>query len=276
MKVGVLVNPNIEAAQGLAGELEEIVCREGGSLWQCSNWEEDLVQVPETDLIVCLGGDGTILRAARAVIPWPIPILGINLGRLGFMTELSPAEAREKFPSILKGEGWVEERTMLEAEVVSPRAEEAPRAFHALNDVVVGRGRVPRVVPIKAMVDGEFLTCYRADGVIVATATGSTAYSLSAGGPILFPEAREVLLQPISAHVSLATALVMPPTVTVELEVEGDHQAVLCMDGQMDVELLCGDTVRVRRSPHLARFHRTKPPAFFYTALGQRLSGRNA
>ncbi len=278
MKVGVLVNPKIEAAQGLARELEEIVRREGSTLWQCSGWEEDraLDQVPDTDLILCLGGDGTILRAARALIPWPVPILGINLGRLGFMTELSPAEAREKLPSILRGEGWIEERTMHQAELVSSRTGEAPEVFHALNDVVVGRGRVPRVVPIKATVDGEFLTCYRADGVIVATATGSTAYSLSAGGPILFPEAREVLLQPVSAHVSLATALVMPPTVTVELEVEGDHQAVLCIDGQLDVELQRGDRVRVSRSPHLARFHRTMPPAFFYRALGQRLNGRNA
>jgi NAD+ kinase len=277
-KVGMLVHPRIEVAQSLAQELKEIISRNGASVWQCSAWEEEEArsQVPGTDLIVSLGGDGTILRAARAVIPWCTPILGVNLGRLGFMAEIGPSEARERLPSMLKGESWVEERTMLRAELIPSGSVEGPGTFHALNDVVVGRGRAPRLVPVRATVDGEFLTCYRADGVIVATATGSTAYSLSAGGPVLYPQAKEMLLQPIAAHLSLAAALVLPPTATVELEVEGEHQAVLSIDGQVDVALNGGDRVRVSRSPHRAQFLRTEPPTFFYRALGQRLSGTHA
>ena len=276
-KVGILFHPRIEAARSLAQELEEIIHQQGASGWLCSAWEEEAArsQVPGTDLILSLGGDGTILRAARVVLPWPIPILGINLGSLGFMAELGAGEARDRIASILKGEGWIEERTMLQAELVSSAVKERAGIFHALNDVLVGRGRVPQVIPIRAVVDGEPLSTYRADGVIVATATGSTAYSLAAGGPILYPQAKEILLLPASAHLSLATPLVLPPTVTVELGVEGDHKAMLSIDGQVDMELGSGDRVQVKRSPHLARFLRIQPPAFFYRTLAQKLTGRS-
>ena len=153
----------------------------------CSAWEEEKAkpQVAGSDLILSIGGDGTILRAARAVVPHAVPIVGINLGHLGFMTELKATEALDKLPRLLGGEGWIEERTMLEAETVSDG-----KTFHVLNDVVVGRGSSARVVNIETRIDGEVLTTYRADGVIVATATGSTSYLLAAGGPILYPQAR--------------------------------------------------------------------------------------
>lgn len=271
-KVSILFQPKIPAAVALAQQLAKVVADLEASVWLCSAWEEERAreQVDTTELIICLGGDGTILRAARIAVPWSIPILGINLGGLGFMAELSAGDALSRVPAFVKGEGWVDERAMLQAELVS--VDTPP--FQALNDVVVGRRARSRVVYVKAMVDGEPLTTYRCDGVIVATATGSTGYSLAAGGPILHPQAKEILLQPISAHLSLTTALVLPSEAAVELEVSADHQAALSIDGQIEVPLDSGDVVRVKRSPHVARLLRAQRPTFFYGTLMQRLGSK--
>jgi len=203
-RVGILFQPKIQAAGDLARDLAEVVAGTGASVWVCSSWEEESAkdQVDGTELIICLGGDGTILRAARIANQSSAPILGVNLGRIGFMTELSAEEALEQVPAFVKGEGWVEERTMLAVELES--ADEPP--FYALNDVVVARGERCRLIRVKASVDGEFLTMYKGDGVMVATATGSTGYSLAAGGPILHPQAKELLLLPIAAHLSLTAS----------------------------------------------------------------------
>lgn len=279
-KVGILYRPGLSAAERLAQDLGKVGQSSGASVWLCSAWEEERARemVAGTDLILSVGGDGTILRAVRILFPLLIPILGVNLGKLGFMAELSPGEAIDKVPAFLAGEGEIDERAMLQAELFSPGGkgwEKRPIAsFHALNDVVVGRGAISRVVYIKATIDGKLLTTYKGDGVIVATATGSTGYSLSAGGPILHPQAKELLLKPISAHLSLATALVLAPTTTVELEVGTDHQTVLSVDGQVDFRLKSGDLIRVRRSPHVARFLRAQPLASFYRTLVRRLSAK--
>ena len=178
-KVGILYHPRIEKAKAFSRELEKFLSSQGVSFWTCSAWDEEKAksQAVGSDLILSVGGDGTILRAARAVIPQAVPIVGINLGNLGFMTELKAEEALGKLPRLLEGGGWIEERAMLQAEPSQDKT------FHALNDVVVGRGGSARLVSIETRVNGELLTAYRADGVIVATATGSTSYSLAAGGP---------------------------------------------------------------------------------------------
>ena len=183
--VGILYHPKISAAKALAHELEAALSSSNVSVWICSAWEEEKAQgqVMGTNLLLSIGGDGTILRAVRIAVPSPVPVLGINLGKLGFMTELTAREALDRVPSFLAGEGWIEERTMLQAELLSTEAQ--PSIYHSLNDVVVGRGAVSRVVYIKATIDGTPLTTYKADGVIAATATGSTGYSLAAGGPTL-------------------------------------------------------------------------------------------
>ena len=272
-KVAILYHPKIPRAEELAGELANLIRSSDVSVWTCSAWEVEEVRgsIEGTDLILSIGGDGTMLRVARAVVPWPIPILGINLGKFGFMTELSPDEALDRVPAFLSGEGWVEERTMLQ---VDPPTEGG--SFHALNDVVVGRGAIPRVVHVEVSVDGEPLTTYKADGVIVATATGSTGYSLAAGGPILYPQSSEILLNPISPHLTLNHTIVLPPTVEVTLKVSTDHQAVLSIDGQVNLPLQSGDVVRIKRSPHATRFLRAQPPTYFYATLAQRLSGTKA
>lgn len=263
--------------------LEKVISQNGSSCWTCSAWEAEKAQdlLTDTELVLSVGGDGTILRAARAIAPRRIPILGINLGRVGFMTLLSPEEATRKLPRFLSGEGYVEERTMLRTDYQplykGKRAtrKSEPKTFHALNDVYVGRGHSARAVQIKVIIDGEPLATYRADGVIVATATGSTAYSLAAGGPILPPRSQEILLQPVAPHLSLSNALVLPPDTTIELEVKTEAEALLSVDGQLDTDLQSGDTVTVRRSHGMALFLNDKPPAFWYRVLMKRLQGKN-
>ncbi len=271
-KVGILFQPKIATAEDLARQLAKVVGDLGVAVWVCSAWEEDRAreQAGETELVISLGGDGTILRAARVASPLSIPILGVNLGRLGFMTELRPDDALSRVPAFVKGEGWGEERAMLQAELVS--SDMSP--FHALNDVVVGRGERCRLIRVKATVDGELVTTYKCDGLILATATGSTGYSLAAGGPMLHPLAREILLQPIAAHLSLGTALVLPSEAIVELEVRTTHQATLSIDGQIEVPLSDGAVVRVRRSPHITRLMRTQRSTLFYETLMQKLEKR--
>ena len=266
-RVGILYHPKIARAGELADELSNLACLSDASFWLCSAWDEEEAKkgIEGTDVVITIGGDGTILRAARAIAPRPVPILGINLGRFGFMSELGPEEALERAPGFLAGEGWVDERTLLQAEL-------AGSSYYALNDVIVGRGGVSRLIYVDASIDGENLTTYRGDGVIVATATGSTGYSLAAGGPIMDPRSSEILLTPISPHLSLSHSLVLPSNVEIELVVRTDHQAILSIDGQINLNLVSGDKVMVRPSPHPAFFLRARTPAYFYATLTRRLN----
>ena len=274
-RIGILYHPMIEAAYSLAEKLEKFLGSRGISVWLCSAWEGEKAraEVNNTDLILSIGGDGTILRAAQAVVPRPIPITGINLGKLGFMTELSADEAMAKLPALLAGEGWIDERALLEAEL-SVSGEEPSPIFYALNDVVVARGAAARTVRIEASIDGEVLTTYRGDGVIVATATGSTGYSLAAGGPILHPQAKEFLMLPILPHLSSAYTLVLPSTVVVTLYVGAAHQAALSIDGHINKSLSSGAMVTIKHSSNKTQFLRIHPQTSFYSSLEQRLKGK--
>ena len=261
-KVGILFQPKIQAAVDLGQRLAQIVEGMGAIISQ--------MEQGGTDLVVCLGGDGTILRAGRITSESEVPILGVNLGRVGFMTELTVEEALERVPDFVEGGGWVEERAMLEAEVVSGGSP----AVCALNDVVVARGERCRLIRVEARIDGEFVTTYKGDGVIVATATGSTGYCLAAGGPVLHPLAREIVLQPIAAHLSFGGALVLPPDATVDLAVQTTHQARMSADGQVEIPLDDSSVVRVRRSDRVARLVRSSSPPVFYGTLLNRLAKR--
>ncbi len=276
-RVGILYHPMIEAAYTLAKKLQEFLGSSGVSVWLCSAWEggKARAQVTGTDLMLSIGGDGTILRAAQAVVPGLTPITGINLGKLGFMTELSSDEAVDKLPALLAGDGWIDERAMLEAELPPADQEhESARTFYALNDVVMARGAIARVVYAEASIDGEFLTTYKGDGVIVATATGSTGYSLSAGGPILHPQAKEFLLLPILPHLSSAYTVVLPSTAVVKLRISTLHQATLSIDGHINLPLSSGAIVTVKHSSNKARFLRIHPETSFYSSLEQKLKGK--
>ncbi|MFC1907846.1 NAD(+)/NADH kinase [Chloroflexota bacterium] len=276
-KIGILYHPKIEAAYTLAKKLEGFLSSSSVSVWLSSAWEREKAkaQVTGTDLILSVGGDGTILRTAQAVVPDLTPIIGINLGTLGFMTELNPNEAMAKLPALLAGDSWTDERAMLEVE--SPPSEqkrESAQTFYALNDVVVARGAVARVVYIETSIDGKSLTTYRADGVIMATATGSTGYSLAAGGPILHPQAKEFLLLPIMPHLSSAYTLVLPSTAVVKLRISTPHQATLTIDGHINLPMLSDTTVTIKHSPNKTRFLRIHPETSFYSSLEQKLKGK--
>ncbi len=267
-RIGILYHPLREKAGDLCQRLEEFLSSRGVSSWRCSAWDEDKAkpQVAGTELVLSIGGDGTILHSARIVASSSVPILGINLGRLGFITEIDGNEVLSHLPGLLKGKGWIEERAMLEAQV-------ADRSFHALNDVVIHSVAV-RLVNIEARIDGAALTTYRADGVIVATATGSTSYSLASGGPILHPRSKEIVLQPVSCHLGLSHALVLPAQSTVDLMVAHREKVVLSIDGQVELPLSDGQTVRVKISPHIAHFLRIHEPTYFYGSLWEKLGGR--
>ena len=267
-RIGILYHPLRQKARVLSEKLEQFLSSKGVSSWRCSTRDEDEArsQMAGTELILSIGGDGTILRVARIVASLSVPILGINLGRLGFITGMDGDEVMSHLPGLLKGKGWVEERAMLEAQV-------ADRSFHALNDVVLHSVAV-RLVNIEAKIDGTTITTYRADGLIVATATGSTSYSLASGGPILHPQSKEIVLQPISCHLGLSHALVLPPQSTIDLKVARGEKVVLSIDGQVELPLSDGQTVRVKLSPHIARFLRIHEPTYFYGSLWQKLGGR--
>jgi NAD+ kinase len=274
-KVGILYHPMIGTARTLAEELKAFISARGVSVWLGSAWEgeEAKSKLDGTELIITVGGDGTILRAAQVIVPAPTPITGVNLGRLGFMTELSAKEAKSKLPALLDGQGWLDERAMLEAEL-SAAGGEPSRAFSALNDVVVARGEVARVIFVEARIDGEIVATYKADGIIVATATGSTGYSLAAGGPILHPQSADFLLVPISPHLSPAYPLVLPAASVVRLKVSTHHQAGLSVDGHINLPLASGDVITIRHSANSGRFLRIHPGAAFYGSLEQKLKGK--
>ena len=223
-----------------------------------------------TALIVTAGGDGTIIRVNRLASPYSIPIVGINMGRVGFMAELSVESAAERLPQYIEGDVRTEERLMLQAEVTGRSNGEARIVDHALNEAIV-RGTLPRLLDIEVTIDGVKLATYRADGVIVSTPTGSTGYALSAGGPVLQPEARVLLIQPLAAHISLQTGLVVPDNCTVELAVVGSREALISVDNLTNAMLHPNDKVVIRRSPYIASFLRADPPSAFYSTLTQRL-----
>jgi NAD+ kinase len=272
--IGILYNPRIAQAYSLAEEIAAWMEQQGQQAQVCKASDAPgTLCFQENDLLVTLGGDGSILRAARAAAPHGTPILGINLGRVGFLTEAEPEAWRDVLSRALDGDYWVEERLMLQA--TAHRSGEVLAQAEALNDVVVGRGARARVVELRAEVDGGYLATYIADGLIVATPTGSTAYALAAGGPVLPPELHNILLVPVAAHLSMARPIVLSEGVTVGITVAGGRPAVLTVDGEVQAELESGDEVAVEASPHVARFARVRERTYFYKTLVARLVPRD-
>jgi NAD+ kinase len=229
-----------------------------------SLYDEDLrkrVKRGEFDMLIAVGGDGSVLRAGHLCAPSSVPILGVNLGRLGFLIQIERQEWREYFEKLFVGEAWIENRMMLRAEHI--RAGESIGGSNALNEVVVARGQNLRPVRLSASVDERRLTSYVADGLIAATATGSTAYALAAGGPILPPELRNILLVPIAPHLSVDRAVVLSEGASVSIVVKSEN-AVLSVDGQLPTPLMEDDLVKVTAADVTAQFVRFGDPGYFY------------
>jgi NAD+ kinase len=265
-RIGLLHHPKLPTTQPLAEEMARQAEAHGLATWVGSTWDVDAVigQIEDLDLLVTLGGDGSILRAARMASGSGVPVLGVNFGRLGFLTELEPGQWSAALPRLVAGDYWMEERMMLHAEY---HHRQEYRRYVALNDVVVSRGSLARIVRLETHIDGSFLATYAADGVIVATATGSTAYAYAAGGPVLPPELKNILLIPIAPHLSMDRAIVLAQGAVVKILVHTDHQAILTVDGQFEYELRDGDWVTVQASPHVSRFVRLQDRTYFYRTL---------
>ena len=267
----VVYNPWIKEAKALAEALGRRL--EGaGPVWLASleEFEQRREEARGYGVVVSVGGDGTILGIVRATMQDGLPLVGVNLGRVGYMTELSPTEALERIGDYVGSEAWVEERAMLDV-CVRRQDGESTGVVHGLNEAVVGRAGISRPVWVDVEVDEAPLVAYAADAVMVATATGSTGYSLSSGGPILYPESTSLLLKPVSPQLSLDAGLVLAPNAVVTLIPRDTDSAMLTVDGFDEMVLRPGDAVDVRRSSYVARFLRTGPRRHLSPGLRRRL-----
>ena len=215
-----------------------------------------------TDLLIVLGGDGTLLSAARLAAERKVPILAVNLGGLGFLTTVSQDEIYSILEEIFSGKHRVSERVMLEAEIV--RAGAVVRRQIALNDAVLNKAALARIMDLELRVDGEYVTTYKADGLILSTPTGSTAYSLAAGGPIVYPIVEAFVVTPICPHTLTNRPLVIPDSATIEVDFKaGDDAVFLTLDGQVGIELVPGDHIRVHKAAEKLRLVRPAKKTYY-------------
>lgn len=217
---------------------------------------------PQTDLAIITGGDGTLLWVARTVAPLGIPLLGVNLGSLGFLTELQPDELYRGMEQVLAGSYTIEERHTLRVRYV-PRGG-TPQEYAVLNDAVITKSALARMIRISVRVGEDYVVSYTSDGLIVSSPTGSTAYSLSAGGPILDPRMAAFVIAPICPHTMTHRPLVVPGDVSVEVSLDSDGEEVyLTLDGQLGFPFHRGDSLIVDDHPHKTRLVRVAQRGFF-------------
>ncbi len=271
-RIGLVYNVRVERSLPLMREIVAWLQARGIQTWYCATPDHPAVSEP-ADLLITLGGDGSILRVAQKAAPAGTPILGINLGRVGFLTEALPESWEPTLARVLAGEAEIENRMMLCVTLV--RGGEAIAREHALNDAVVSRGALARTVRLHTSVDGAWMARYVADALILATPTGSTAYAYAVGGPILPPWLDNIVLVPAAPHLSLERPLVLNAEAVVEVEIETEIPGMLSVDGRLEGELLHGDVVRIERSALRARFLRLRRRNDFYETLVQRLTPRN-
>jgi NAD+ kinase len=267
-RIGVAIHPDIDGAAQVASDICAFFSDAGLQATRGLLYDETLraqVNDGEFDLLVALGGDGTMLRAVHLCAPNNLPILGINLGGLGFLIEVTRQEWKPAMERVRQGDFWLEKRMMLRAEHL--RGGKLLGTWDVLNECVVGRGHMVRPVLLTAEIDGHDLTTYVADGLIVSTPTGSTAYALAAGGPILPPEIRNILLVPVAPHLSVDRAIVLHEGSEVRITVKTDHLASLSVDGQEPIHLQDHDSVRACASEYVALFVRFQDPDYFYRNL---------
>lgn len=267
-RVAIITHPRMTEAIPLAEELRERLTAQGVESMFGFLYNEELhrrVKAGDFDLLIALGGDGTMLRAGHLTGPCGLPILGINLGRFGFLMEFRQEDLDEYFPRLLEGDYWLEKRMMLCTEQL--RGGEKLGSWDVLNEVVVSRGQIVRPIRLTAYVDGQWLTTYVADALIAATPTGSTAYALAAGGPILPPELRNILLVPVAPHLSLERPIVLAEGAEVSITIKTDHQAVFSIDGQVPIGMSEDDRLTVRAGDHTVSFVRFQDRGYFYRNL---------
>jgi NAD+ kinase len=267
LKIAIIAHPKLADAMREAEVAATYLKNKGLHTAHGSIYNEELrrrVKSGEFDMVVAMGGDGTILRAGHLCAPCNIPILGLNKGRLGFLFQIDDRGWEHTLEQVISGDYWIEKRMMLRAEHF--RAGESLGTWQAVNDVVIARGAMMRPIHIKASVDNQYLTTYIADGLIAATPTGSTAYAMAAGGPILPPELRNILLVPIAAHLSVDRALVLSEGATVSITVISEN-SIMSIDGQTPIGMDENDRVDVRAGENTVQFIRFGELDYFYRNL---------
>jgi NAD+ kinase len=229
-------------------QVEVFIDKETGAILESPERSVSRNEMPgKVDVVIVLGGDGTLLATARALNRKPVPILAVNLGGLGFLTVITRDELYSTLELAFAGEAKIERRVQIEGELV--RADEIISSFLALNDVVLNKGAIARIIDFDVLVDNRFVSTFKADGLIVSTPTGSTAYSLAAGGPIVAPTVAAFLVTPICAHTLTNRPLVLPDTAQIEIAVKSQREAAyLTVDGQVGLATHSDDTVRLRKA----------------------------
>jgi NAD+ kinase len=248
--------------------IEAFIDRETGAIMETKEHCLTRNQMPgEVDLLIVLGGDGTLLATARALNRLPVPILAVNLGGLGFLTEITREELYPTLETVVAGTHQTDRRVQLEGELI--RADEILAPFLALNDVVLNKGAIARIFDFELRVNGELVSTYKSDGLIVSTPTGSTAYSLAAGGPIVTPSVEAFLVTPICAHTLTHRPLVLPNNVKIEVTVKSLREAAyLTVDGQVGIAAHSEDVVRMRKADSFVEL--VRPPATPYFEILQK------
>ena len=269
MRVGVIGHKGYDELPGMlqtlfrAGPALGVQLHFEPALREIAKVGDTLDDLSEIDALVTLGGDGTLLRGARLLAGKQIPILGINLGRLGFLTSCGAEDAAEGLRLLATGDYVAEARMTLAARAVDGSGE-TRQQWLALNDFVLHKGGFARVVRLRVAINGESIGIYAADGVIISTPTGSTAYSLSAGGPVVVPTVESIILTPISAHMLAVRPLVIPPDAEVVVEtIQNPEELIVTVDGQVGTNLASGEKLVVRRAPTPVLIVRFPGTSFF-------------
>ncbi len=247
-RIGFAYNPTSDAAVELRERASAWAEGHGVRHWAAPAADREALhrELPGTDILVVLGGDGTFLRAAHAVIEDDVPLLGINVGKVGFLSKVEAVEIERVLAKLVDGRYEIEPRMALEGRILRGGSQPGGERLLALNDVVIARGSLARVVRLDTSIDSSHLASFIADGLVVASPTGSTGYSFSAGGPILGPTARNLVVTPIAGYLTTIRSVVVGPTAVVRCRVVDAHEALVSVDGREDIPLAVGDVVEVR------------------------------
>jgi NAD+ kinase len=247
-RIGFAYNPTNEAAVDLRERAEGWCRMHRIEHWavQAQDFDALCAELKKTDVLVVLGGDGTFLRAARAVIDIDVPILGVNLGKVGFLSKVEANELEDVLARLVAGEYAIDERMALEARILSAGRSGGGTTHHALNDIVIARGALARVCRLDVAIGPSHLATFIADGLVVSSPTGSTGYSFSAGGPVVDPLSRNLIVTPIAGYLSAIRSVVVSPRQTVTCRVVDANEALVSVDGREDIAIAVGDVVEVR------------------------------
>jgi NAD+ kinase len=268
-RIGFAYNPTIDAALELRERAAGWCRLRGLDHWSAAagDYETLIAELPNTDVLAVLGGDGTFLRAARAVAEVDVPLLGVNLGKVGFLSKVEANQLEAVLAQIAAGDYRLDERMALSAEILPAGRSSATRTELALNDIVVARGALARVCRLDVAIGPTHLATFIADGLIVASPTGSTGYSFSAGGPIVDPMSRNLIVTPIAGYLSAIRSVVVSPRQTVRCTVVDAYEALVSIDGREDIPIAVGDVVAVRALDRPVRFVEPKGAQPFWDLL---------